>query len=354
MAADLRKYKEEIEKLKDQLAKMRDIASYDDQKNSLDSEAKGHKIPYVERGMKLKRVLKGHYGKIYALHWSANGQNTLVSASQDGKLIIWNAFTNAKLHAIPLRSSWVMTCAYSASGKYVASGGLDNLCSLYKIPQPEENDVPEEYKPIVEFAEHEGYLSCCRFLNDQRILTSSGDSTCIQWDIEKKKSVSQLKSHTADVMSIAIMEDENVLVSGSCDKTAIVWDIRQTKPVMTYPGHEQDINSVDAFPGGKAFGTGSDDWSVRLFEMRAHRQIQKYSTRDMVGTSVTSVAFSKTGRYIFSGCDNFFCYVWNTTNGKNISQKLDLHENRVSCLGLSPDGYALCTGSWDSLMRIWA
>lgn len=56
----------------------------------------------------------------------------LVSASQDGKLIVWDSYTTNKVHAIPLRSSWVMTCAYAPSGSYVACGGLDNICSIYR------------------------------------------------------------------------------------------------------------------------------------------------------------------------------------------------------------------------------
>ena len=28
------------------------------------------------------------------------------------------------------------------------------------------------------------------------------------------------------------------------------------------------------------------------------------------------------------------------------------HENRVSCLGVSPDGTALCTGSWDNTLKV--
>ena len=28
------------------------------------------------------------------------------------------------------------------------------------------------------------------------------------------------------------------------------------------------------------------------------------------------------------------------------------HDNRVSCLGVSNDGISLCTGSWDSLVRL--
>lgn len=44
-----------------------------------------------------------------------------------------------KMHAIPLRSSWVMTCAYAPSGNYVACGGLDNICSIYNLKTREGN-----------------------------------------------------------------------------------------------------------------------------------------------------------------------------------------------------------------------
>lgn len=56
----------------------------------------------------------------------------LVSASQDGKLIVWDSYSTNKVYAIPLRSSWVMTCAYAPSGSFVACGGLDNICSIYR------------------------------------------------------------------------------------------------------------------------------------------------------------------------------------------------------------------------------
>ena len=43
------------------------------------------------------------------------------------------------MHAIPLRSSWVVTCAYAPSGNYVACGGLDNICSIYNLKTREGN-----------------------------------------------------------------------------------------------------------------------------------------------------------------------------------------------------------------------
>lgn len=36
-----------------------------------------------------------------------------------------------------------------------------------------------------------------------------------------------------------------------------------------------------------------------------------------------------------------------------ISGVLAGHDNRVSCLGVTEDGMAVCTGSWDSFLKIW-
>ena len=43
--------------------------------------------------------------------------------------------------------------------------------------------------------------------------------------------------------------------------------------------------------------------------------------------------------------------MWDTLKGERVGV-LTGHENRVSCLGVSSDGMALCTGSWDSTLRV--
>jgi len=224
--------------------------------------------------MKTKRTLKGHLAKIYAMHWSTDRRH-LVSASQDGKLIIWDAYTTNKVHAIPLRSSWVMTCAYSPSGNYVACGGLDNICSIYNLSARE-----GPTRVARELSGHSGYLSCCRFISDKRILTSSGDMTCVLWDLETGSKVHEFADHLGDVMSLSINPlDNNQFVSGACDAFAKLWDIRQQKCVQTFAAHDSDINAIQFFPNGNAFGTGSDDASCRLFDIRADRELASYQVR---------------------------------------------------------------------------
>eukprot|EP00933_Yihiella_yeosuensis_P082988 TRINITY_DN97043_c0_g1_i1.p1 TRINITY_DN97043_c0_g1~~TRINITY_DN97043_c0_g1_i1.p1 ORF type:complete len:354 (+),score=19.22 TRINITY_DN97043_c0_g1_i1:22-1083(+) len=324
-----------------------------DENPALEEQAKARSYPRMECKIQLRRTLRGHFGKIYAMQWSPASSQNLVSASQDGKLIIWNAYSANKLYAIPLRSSWVMTCAYSQSGSLVACGGLDNLCSVYRLKDATMNNGDMRMNASAELQNHEGYLSCCRFVNDNEILTSSGDSTCILWDINKRTAVQCFQGHYGDVMSVSI--HGNTFISGSVDASAKLWDMRAkvgvSQCVKTFRGHESDVNSVAYFPDGNAFATGSDDSTCRLFDVRAISQVNKYFHANIL-CGITSVAFSHTGRLLFAGYDDNNCYVWDTANAQ-ISHSL-AHENRVSCLGINNDGKALCTGSWDTNLKIWA
>lgn len=71
--------------------------------------------------IKPRRVLKGHQAKVLCSDWSPDKRH-IVSSSQDGKLIIWDAFTTNKEHAVTMPTTWVMGCSYAPSGNLVACG----------------------------------------------------------------------------------------------------------------------------------------------------------------------------------------------------------------------------------------
>lgn len=293
-----------------------------------------------------RAVLHGHLSKVYAMDWSSDSRN-LISASQDGKMIIWDAHKTFKLFLIPLRSAWVMTCAYAPSGSFVACGGLDNICSIYSL-KTRDGSV----KLIREFYGHEAFVSGCQFLEDKQILTSSGDRTCILWDVETGKESQTFSGHTGGIMSLSAYGNQ-IFVTGACDASAKLWDIREGKCQMTFTGHLSDVNTVKFFPSGQAFATGSDDATCRLFDIRADQELAVYSdTNSSNKSSITSVAFSKSGRLLFAGTDDFNCNIWDSMRQEKIGL-LAGHEKRVSCLGVPPDGVSICTGSWDSLLKIW-
>ena len=201
-----------------------------------------------------------------------------------------------------------MTCAYSPSGNYVACGGLDNICSIYNLSARE-----GPTRVARELSGHSGYLSCCRFINDRRILTSSGDMTCVLWDIETGQKITEFADHLGDVMSLSINPlDNNQFVSGACDAFAKLWDIRAQKCSQTFAAHDSDINAIQFFPNGNAFGTGSDDASCRLFDIRADRELQSYTVGSTSGITRTRLAANtdadrRAGVWYHLGC---FLRIW--------------------------------------------
>ncbi|XFG10083.1 hypothetical protein AB1E19_013707 [Capra hircus] len=236
-----------------------------------------------------RRTLRGRLAKIYAMHWGTDSR-LLVSASQDGKLIIWDSYTTNKVHAIPLRSSRVMTSLPALETPPVPCG-TSRLASR----RPHSPTHRGRHEPF----------------------TRSGHQT----------------------------------VSGACDASAKLWDVREGVCQQTFTGHEPDINAICFFPNRNAFATGSDDATCRLFDLRADQELRTYS-HDNIICGITSGSFSKSGRLLLAGYNDFNCNVWDAlkAHGAGI---LAGHDNRVSCLGVTDDGMTVATGSWDSFLKIW-
>nr|CAH8849052.1 unnamed protein product [Trichobilharzia regenti] len=325
----------------------------EDERNKLADEdlvtASQHLDAVPSLNIRIRRVLKGHQGKVLSLAWSLDKRH-IVSSSQDGKILVWDGFTTSKEYSISMPTTWVMSCAYSPSGNFVACGGLDNKCTVYPLTSDED---PILKKKLV--ATHTSYLSSCLFnISDHQLLTGSGDSTCVLWDVEYAQIIQSFYGHSADVLSIALSPSEfgRTFVSGSCDRCANVWDMRTGQCVQVFQGHESDVNSVRFFPSGDAFATGSDDATIRLFDLRADREVCVYK-KDSVIFACNAVDFSLSGRLLFGGYSDHAMNIWDVLKGQRISI-LYCHENRISSLRVSPDGTAICTGSWDTTLRIWA
>jgi guanine nucleotide-binding protein G(I)/G(S)/G(T) subunit beta-1 len=351
--------------------------------------------------LKPLQVLKGHNNKVSDIKWAADSKSIL-SCSQDGFLIIWDPVTGMKLNAIPLDSQWVLSCAYSPNGKLVASAGLTNNCTVYSVPNLDDESVAFQQRIVCVFKGHVCGITACDFINNNSILTASGDLTCSKWDITKGKRVGEYLDHFGDVLAMTIDQQslangggDCIFASGASDGYARIWDTRNNGRVsQQFFVSNSDITSVRFFPDGNSFATGSDDGIIRLYDLRADCELAKYSlpsatqqlrAREMDQTyfhqsplyeeqvmesknsrtfsieelnstldvsGVMSLDFSKSGRLMYSSYAEQGCFIWDTLKAEVVG-KLEGHSNRVTKVSTSPNGYAVCTSSWDSTMRVW-
>ncbi|CAF4876260.1 guanine nucleotide-binding protein subunit beta-5 [Pieris rapae] len=307
--------------------------------------------PITISNLKVRRILKGHQAKVLCCDWSPDKRH-IVSSSQDGKLIVWDAFTSSKELTISMPSTWVMACAYAPSGNMLAAGGLDNKVTVFPLGGSGEEEPAARKRTV---ATHTSYMSCCLFPNtDRQMLTGSGDGTCALWDIESGQLLQSFQGHGADVTSIDLAPSEmgDTFVSGGCDRAVLVWDMRSGHAVQAFDAHQSDVNSVRFHPAGDALASGSDDASCRLFDLRADREVARYG-RESVIFGANSVEWSVSGRVLFAGYGDYTACAWDALRGSRLAL-LPGHEHRVAAVRLAPDGTALATASWDATLRIWA
>lgn len=314
------------------------------------------------KGFLLRKILKGHFGKIYCAQWCKTpDQYRLVSASQDGKLVVWNGATGNKLSAVTLKSSWVMACGYGKD--HIAAGGLDNLVSVYTLGPEGKTELNSP--PKCELNAHEGYVSCIRFMGDgtNKLISASGDQRVILWDYSKAQMVRAYEDHTSDVMSVSVNPANMALiVTGACDEKARVFDLRQDgkKAAREFNGHQSDINGVVWMKNGYGFASGSDDASCLVWDVRVSGGPMQSLSDAKKPSGVTSLDFSHSGRLCFAAYDDmpYTVSVWDTLTGRPatdpLGQMQHSHEERISCVQVSEDGTAVLTSGWDMMLKIWA
>ena len=65
-----------------------------------------------------------------------------------------------------------------------ACGGMDNMCTVYDVNN---RDASGTAKIVRELSGYEGFLSCSRFIDDNKLITGSGDMALTMWDLNDGK-----------------------------------------------------------------------------------------------------------------------------------------------------------------------
>ncbi|CAG0893742.1 unnamed protein product [Darwinula stevensoni] len=296
-----------------------------------------------------RKHLKGHINKVNDLHFSGDSRHA-VSCSLDGKLIIWDVWTGNKTQVVPLKSSWVMSVAFSSSGNLVGSGGMDNQCTIHDLS---DRDGSGSAKVVREITGFDGFLSCVRFLQDTQVITGSADTNISTWDVRTGEKAGEHRGHTGDVVGLSLSPDGRTFITGSVDKTARLWDLRSSgnPPIQTFLGHESDVNAVFYHPSGYSFVTASEDKTCRLFDIRSDQEVEKFGA-PTPNSTFSSVVLSASGRLLLAGSDDSSIHMWDTLKSIHVGNLVG-HENRITSLSIAENGYAMVSGSWDTIVRVW-
>lgn len=158
-------------------------------------------------------TLEGHSGGITAVAIAPDGR-TIISASRDKTLKIWDWWAQEEVFTIQIRSV-VYTITVSPSGETFTVRDNNQTFTAWSLRNGQQIQ-PEDLQLRV---------NSSVTVSTDRVMISGSQKVIKVWNLNTGRETCCLKGHTSLVTAVAICPDPPLIISGSEDKTVKVWGI---------------------------------------------------------------------------------------------------------------------------------
>jgi len=355
----------------------------------------------VETG-KQKAELRGHLDAISGLAFTTNGQ-TLLSASVDGTLRVWDPVPSAKEksgHEFAQNSISVAWRSYgpalclSPDGRHLLTVYTNQTFCLWdtlrlaegeRHPLPFTNTMIAAVAPggrLAAFGSRRGEVRLwdvetgqARFFArpdtnrvhllvfslDGRYLADADDAwtpsqmgvandtrrTVRVWDVDARKETHVFSTDSGLPASLTFSADGRALVAGFSKGPVKLWPLDRPGEAADFLGHSGWVWGLAMLTNGQTLISAGPD--IRFWDVETRRE-NALKLNPRAGWSA-SLALSPDGRRLAAGDSDGRITIWDVASHQEVAT-LEGHEESVTQLAFTPDGDHLVSASKDQL-RVW-
>mmetsp|Transcript_13549 Transcript_13549/g.22300 ORF Transcript_13549/g.22300 Transcript_13549/m.22300 type:complete len:1133 (+) Transcript_13549:101-3499(+) len=205
-------------------------------------------------------VLKGHLDWVRCVAFSPDGTR-IITGADDEMIKIWDTWTGHEVATLRGHMGVLRRAVFSPDGSRVASAGGDKTVRFWDASNGEYIGKLMGHAKLVNWVEysHDGNL----------VATAAGDGLVMVWDVQSLRLVGTLKGHTKDVHCVRFI-DRNRIVSVSDDTTIKVWNISAVVEDFTGSSTSSLTGSAPSSVSGVVRPTGNPRSRVatRRFPLR--------------------------------------------------------------------------------------
>ncbi|KAL7976462.1 hypothetical protein Chor_008411 [Crotalus horridus] len=168
-----------------------------------------------------------------------NGK-TLISASSDTTVKVWNAHKGFCMSTLRTHKDYVKALAYAKDKELVASAG-GNKDSIYSLAMNQMGTV---------------------------IVSGSTEKVLRVWDPRTCAKLMKLKGHTDNVKALLLNRDGTQCLSGSSDGTIRLWSLGQQRCIATYRVHDEGVWALQINEAFTHVYSGGRDRKIYCTDLR--------------------------------------------------------------------------------------
>ncbi|KAF8838104.1 WD40 repeat-like protein [Paxillus ammoniavirescens] len=281
-----------------------------------------------DRNTGMVQVLSGHTGTVWDVDVTRDGK-MLVSGGRDGTVRIWNGETGETMHVFEGHERLVRSVGFSRDSTRAVSGSNDGTVRVWSAETGELAFKPIECHGLVDWA--------CYSPSGDRI--ASGAKSIQIWNAETGTGI--LSIQNSEVTSVVWTDDGTHLIGDSADHITI-WNSHSGERLRTWKAHDNTnrFTTLSLSPTGTHLATSN--WREKksfVFDISTGQQV----TALKHGQYSNGIAYSPSGKFIATGCDDKQVYIWEAPvfedpqiNARKVSSRVDFFLSELTIHPVAP------------------
>ncbi|KAM4552591.1 cell division cycle protein 20 homolog [Odontesthes bonariensis] len=211
------------------------------------------------------RIMSSHTARVGSLSWNVH---ILSSGSRSGHIHHHDVrVENHHISTLAAHSQEVCGLKWSPDGRYLASGGNDNLVCLW--PRVQEGGSSDQLVHCL--SEHQGAVKALAWCPWQSNILASGGGTSDRhiriWNVNSGSCISSLDTQS-QISSLVFAPNYKELVSahGYAHNNVAIWKYPSLTKVAELNGHEDRVLNLILSPDFSTVGSIAGDETIRLWK----------------------------------------------------------------------------------------
>lgn len=220
---------------------------------------------------------QGHFDSMNALCYSPDGSR-IVTASDDGKIKIWDVASGFCLMTFQEHTSSVTAVQFAKKGQVLFSSSLDGTVRAWDLIR---------FRNFRTFTatERVQFTSLAVDPSGEVVVAGSQDTFDIfVWSVQTAQLLDSLSGHEGPISCLAFGAENSVLASASWDKTIRIWNIfsrsQQVEPIEI----QSDVLSIALRPDSKEVSVTTLDGHITIWDVEDAKQLHIIDgKKDIIG-----------------------------------------------------------------------